>query len=86
MSQLHNIGTARHIAASGTLCPPNGKLLGLVCTAAASVTITSGIIAGGTTLFDAFAMTDGQAITGINCRFPTGAYITLTGAVTAITT
>lgn len=84
MSQQFNIGVPRHISASGVLCQPGGELLGLVCTAAASVTITEGLASGGATLFDAFAMTDGQAITGINARFPNGAYITITGTVTAI--
>lgn len=84
MSAQANIGIPRHISASGTLCRPGGVLHGLVCTAAASVTITAGIASGGTTLFDAFAMTDGQAITNINAKFPDGAYITITGTVTAI--
>jgi hypothetical protein len=84
MSQQVNIGVPRHISASGTLCQPGGELLALVCTAAASVTITEGTASGGATLFDAFAMTDGQAITNINARFPRGAYITLTGTVTAV--
>lgn len=84
MSQRTNIGRPVHVAASGVLCQPGGELLGLVCTAAATVLITSGVKAGGATLFDTFAMTDGQAITGINARFKDGAYITITGTVTAI--